>query len=240
MSTSPMKRAGFAQGVYQTSASAKEEVGTKRVLKDGREFFYAKAGASGISAGKLQMPAAIAADVTNKAAVAAAVGTQVLTLTIGSATYAADYFKGGYLQINDAAGEGHQYEIESNTAVAAGTSISVTLSDGIRVALTTASEFTLVHNPYMATIESATEENTPLGVAPVAVTAAYYYWCQAKGLACVLTIGTPAVGTMLVPGATAGGLKAMDTTLDIDMPVVARAFGTAGVATEYKPVILCI
>jgi hypothetical protein len=235
-----MKRAGFSQGIYQTSSTRKETVGILRILQDGRKFRYAKAGTSNISAGKLQMPAAVAAAVVNKTSIAAAIGTMQLTLTIASATYAEDYFKGGFLQINDAAGEGIQYPIESSTAVAAGTSITIALSEGIKVALTASSEFSLIHNPWMATVESATEENTPVGIPVVAVTAAYYYWCQTSGMAIALSDSTPAKGTMLVPGTVAGSVAAMNATLDIDIPVIGRMFGTAGVDTEYKPIILTI
>ena len=85
-------------------------------------------------------------------------------------------------------------------------------------------------------VESATEETAICGVAPCAVTTLYYYWCQTGGDACVLMNGTPAVATMLVPGAVSGSVKAMPTTLDIDMPVVAQKTLNAGVDTEYKPV----
>ena len=110
MSTKPFKRAGFAQPVFTQSATKKEEVGPLRSLKDGRGFRYDKAGSSNLAAGKLALSAAVAADVMNEAcANAHAIGDIQFAETITSATYAADYFAGGYLQINDATGEGHQY-----------------------------------------------------------------------------------------------------------------------------------
>lgn len=234
--TSPIKRTGFSQGIYVVSATAKERVGTLRILQDGRKFRYSKAGASALSAGLLGMAADIAANVKNiNPSAAAAVGAKSVAVTAGGAvTYAANYFEGGYLHINDAAGEGHIYEIEASTAVAAGTAINVQLKDPIQIALTTSSEVTLVHNPNMAVIESADEENLPVGVAMVAVTAAYFYWAQIAGPCSILCSGTIAVFDMVTPGATAGSAKTIaswSTTTDPDMPIIGQAM-VAGVDTE--------
>ena len=238
--TRPFKKAGFRQGVYQISSTAKETLGTLRILADGRKFRYAKAGATALSPGKMSVAADVAAAVLNKACPATAVGETVLTLTTASATYAEDYFKGGAMHINDEAGEGHAYPIVGSSAVSAGTSIVVTLEEPIKVALTTSSEFTLVHSPWMATVESTTEESLPVGIPPVDVTAAYYYWSQTGGPAIALYDGNNAIGSMLTLDATAGALTAINTTLDIDQPICAIAWGTVGVSTEYKPVFLKI
>ena len=236
----PMKTSGWLQGLYETSANAREEVGTMQCDLYGNVYRYAKAGSTALAAGKMTVAAGIASAVTNKNAIAAEIGTKVLNLNISSATYAADFFKGGQLQINDADGEGHRYLIMSSSAVSSGTSISVSLGDGIRKALTESSEFTLVHSPFMATAISTTEENEPTGIPLVDVPAEAYYWSQTKGEGICLITGAPAVGSMLTLSSTAGAVKAIDATLDIDQPYIARMMGTAGVAGEYKPVKLCI
>lgn len=239
----PQKRTGFAQGIFAQSSTRKEEVGTLRILRDGRKFRYCKNGAGALVAGHLNAAAAIAADVMDEAcAFVHAIGDMIFSETITSATYEEDYFAGGYLQINDATGEGHQYKILSSTAVAAGTSIILTLEDPIRVALAvTTSQFTISHSPYMAVIETTTEENLPIGVAPIAVTIAYYFWNQTGGPALGLIAGTPAVGTVLTLGAVAGAFAAIATALDVDVAYQAAiAWGTVGVDTEYKPVMLTL
>jgi len=239
----PIKKAGFRQGIMEISSTKKEEIGTLRILQDGRKFRYAKAGASALSAGKMAVAATIASGHVNQTSVAASIGDKQLTLTVTAGTAIAEnQLAGGYLHINDVTGEGYQYAIESNTALAAdGTEISINLEEGIKVALTTSSEFTLVHSPWYGTVESDDEESLPVGIAPVAVTAAYYYWAQTGGPAISLVNGTPAVGTMLTLGATpAGALVAINTTLDIDQPICAIAWGTVGVSGEYKPVKLML
>jgi len=243
--TRPLKKAGFSQGIYAINATQKEELGTMRILSDGRIFRYAKAGASALAAGKMGVAPAIAADVMNEAcANAHAIGDYVIeeTITSAAADYAENHFQGGYLQINDATGEGHQYKIQSSTAVATGgTSICLTLEDPIRVALVAAtSEFTIAKSPWQGVTESTTEESLPVGIAPRVVTAAYYYWAQTHGPALALVAGTPAVGSMLTLSSTAGALAAINATLDIDQPICAISWGTVGVSGEYKPVFLRI
>ena len=236
----PMKRSGFSQSLYSISSSKKEEIGTLRITQDGRKFRYAKAGAGALSPGKMGQAAAVDADWMNQTAVAAAIGTTQITLTVVSTTVAEDYFAGGYLHINDNTGEGHAYPIKSSSAVAAGTSIDIILEQGVKVALTTSSDFTLVQSPWMATVQSTTEESFPIGIPLLDVTEAYYYWAQTGGVAIALAAGTWAVASMLTMGATAGALSSINSTLDVDMPICALAWLTAGVSGEYKPVYLTL
>lgn len=241
MSMKPLKRTGFNQGVFAQSATQKEELGALRILRDGRKFRYAKAGSSALAPGKLSVAAAVGADVMNEACTAVhAIGDVIFSETITSATYAENYFAGGYLQINDGTGEGYQYKIVSSSAVAAGTSITLTLDEPIRVATagTSATEFSIIHSPWQAVVESATL-GMPVGIATGIVTAAYYCWLQTGGPAIALSGNSDAVGKPLFQStSTAGALSGADTASYY--PQVAIAMGTVGVATEYKPVMLCL
>ena len=241
----PKKRTMFDQELLVTSATAKELVGTVREDIKGNKYVYAKAGATALAAGKMTVGAAIDSDVMDQAGTAYGIGSTNLTLTITSTTIAEDYFKGGSLQINDAAGEGHKYDIVSSTAVAADTEISITLEDGLRVAMTTDTKFTLVHSRFMGTVISAVEESVPTGVPLVAVTADYYYWSQVAGDAICLITGTPATGSDLTLGSTAGSLTGVSLTLETTVSLAYQPFVgimglTAGVTTDYKPVYLNI
>lgn len=244
--TKPMKRAGFAQGIMEISSTKKEEIGTLRITQDGRKFRYARAGASALGAGKMGVAAQPNAQQINVNVLAASIGDKQVTLT--GLTYAAaiaeNALAGGKLHINDGTGEGHQYLIESNTAFgSSNTTIVVTLQDGIKVAIVASgtTEASVFPSPWYGITESNTEENLPVGVAPCAITANYYYWAQTGGEAIALVNGTPAVGTMLTLGATpAGALVAINTSLDIDQPVCAIAWGTVGVSGEYKAVKLML
>jgi hypothetical protein len=238
--TRPLKKTGYNQSIYEISAVQKERIGLLRVLSDGRKFRYAKAGASALGMGKFACAAPTAAAVINKACpTSVPVGTRSVALTIASATYAMDYFNGGYLQINDT---GAQYEITGSTAVSSGTAITISLEDPIKIALTSSMEFTLVQSPWMATVElaSGTLVGTPAGVSPMDVTAAYFYWAQTGGIANCLEDGTPAAGQMLCEGTTAGALTIMNTTFNPLIPFVAYQGMTVGVNGHYKPVFLMI
>lgn len=240
MAVKPIKRTGFKQSITAQSSTQNEAIGTPRFTADGRKFVYAKAGSSALSAGYLNVSAAVAADVMNEACASAhAIGDTQVAETITSATYAEDYFAGGFLQINDGTGEGEQYPIDSSSAVAASTAITVTLNESIRTALVaTTSEFTLVHNPQMAVVESATLA-CAAGVAPRDVTASYFFWNQVAGPACVLSGNTDAVGMPLYQStSTAGAVSGADNASYY--PHIGTVMGTAGVSTEFKPVNLQI
>jgi hypothetical protein len=243
MENRPMKHRGFRQGLYEESSTAKEVVG--QIRWDGlRAFKYCKAGAAALSAGYLGLAPQLNAGHLDEAILAAAaIGTTQLSLTVtAAAAIAENALVGGFMQINAGTGAGYQYRVDGNSAITASeTSIYVTLEEpGIRVALDTTSKFNLAPNPCYMVVQSATEENAPVGVAMRAVTIAYYYWAQVSGPAFVLMNSTPAIGTMLVPGAVAGSVKAMPTSLDIDMPVVGIKTQAAGVDTEFGAVDLML
>lgn len=238
----PLKNIGWNQGLYEISETAKEAVGTLRVTEDGRKFRYARAGATALSPGKLGVAADIAAAHTNEAITAAVeAGENQVTLTVTAGTAILENeLKGGQLQINDAAGEGHYYTIEGNSALSGtGTEITVSLIDPIRVALTTLSEFTLVHSAWNDVVESAALYKA-VGIPLVDVTAAYYYWAQTGGLGIGLIDGTPASGSLLQQSDSVAGALEIYATGTIVRKAIAEMFATAGVDTEYKPIVLHI
>lgn len=243
MSLGPFKRSGFKQGIHGISSSKREELGTLRMLQDGRKFRYAKAGGADLAAGKMGIGPSVNSNHANQTGIAAAVATMQLTLTVTAGTAIAEnQLAGGFLQINDSDGEGYQYSIQSNSAIdSSGTSIILGLNEGLRVAMTTSSEFTLIASPWYGATESATEENQPVGIAPVAVTTLYYYWAQTGGVAIAFMDSTPAKGAMLTLGTVAGSLKAMTSaTWDNDQPILGHKIGLAGVNDEFGPVMLTI
>lgn len=242
----PQKRAGFAQGIMAIAADKKEAIGTLRVTHDGRKFRYARADASGLSAGKMSVAAVPNAQIINTHVVAASAGDRTIQLT--GLTWAADIdengLAGGMLQINHGTNMGLQYLIESNTAFVTGdTTIDITLEEPLKEGLSASAttEVSIIPSLWYDTTESETEESIPVGIPPVDVTADYYYWSQTGGIAIALCHGTPAVGTMLVLSSMPpGGLRTMASSVDVDTPIVAKQIATVGVSGEYKPVQLLI
>jgi len=245
----PQKITGWKQGIYEQSPTRLEKIGTLRILQDGRMFRYAKAGTTALSAGKIGQAAAMnAAHINETVAVAAVTAYKhkvAITVTAGSAIADGDLI-GGYLITQDGDGEGYAYLIEGNVAITAtGTAMVVDLDEPLRSALATTSEISLAHSPWLGVVESDTPESFPVGIAPRAVSASHYYWCQTHGLAaCLGTDGTEAVATMLVPADVSGALHALTgngaTTVDVDQPKVGIVYGMAMVEDEFTPVWLQI
>lgn len=237
-----LKMRGWDQELHETSVTQKEAIGALRITDDGRWFRYAKAGGSDLVAGKLNFAAQIASDHTNETPAATAVGENqvVVTVTAGTAI-AANALRDGYLQVNDAAGEGLQYLIGGNTAITASeTVVYVGLVEPIKIALTALSEVTLVHNNQYLVVESATEENVGAGIPPVAVTTLYFFWNQVWGPAICFTDTTPPIGCMLIPGTAAGEVAEAATASHATKNLVGRQGTTIGVDEEYKPIFLML
>lgn len=239
----PFKKAGFAQSLRANSSTKNERLGTLRITQDGRKYRYARNGAVALAVGKLQESPDYAAAVVNEAMPAAvAVGAKTTGFTAASAvTYTQDYFAEGQLQINDAAGKGYAYDINGSTAVTAGTAITISLDEGIRVALTTSSEGTLCHSPWQGLILQATPANANcVGWTIGAPAISDYHWEQTGGLGIALGMGTEAVGTMMVAGSTDGAVVAITSGLTITLPILAIMWATANISGEYKPMYFLI
>ena len=235
----PMKLS-FTQDVGETSPAKREALGALRITADGRKFRYAKAGATAVPAGSLVMaPAAVPAHI-NRQASPAALGERVVSLVVGAAAVTENAYEDGYLQVAASDGSGRQYRILSNTGCPAGGTVVLTLAEPVRAALTTDSVVSLVPSPWCATTASATEENLPAGIATCDVPPGHYFFAQTGGVACCLAAGTAAVGSMLVPGAAAGSLAAMNASLDVDQPVAGVAFAAAFADGKHQPCLLTL
>mgnify|MGYP003139027583 CR=1 FL=1 len=228
----------------QTSAK-KHRIGTKMVLPDGRTFFYNVA-AEAITAGKITMGSQTATDHIKDLAVASAasVGDNTITLTNGGSTAitVGDY-DDGYIFINDDAGEGQIFTIDSHTAAATGASCVFTLSDNdtVRTALTTSSEAG-IHKPLGHSVEVwdlSDIDGPPLGVPACDITSGYYFWNQTLGPAAVLTNGTVVLGKNVMTGSTTDG-SADVIADDSSAEFLVGGVLAVGASTEYSLVDLQI
>ena len=207
-------------GIFDVTDTALLPIGTKREFEDGRIFRFAEFAAD-TTAGHL-----VAQDVSAQAVVyatddatAAAIGAKSVTLTdsslFGSAT--ADQFAGGYLHTVNDAGQGYTYRIKSNTA-GSSNATTLTLFDGLKIALTTASDVVITGNPYNGLV-SATAA-TDMWVAGVCINAMdvsdkNYGWIQTRGYGTVLyDAGGSAVtigDQVTLSDGTAGAVQQHDT-----------------------------
>lgn len=239
MSAHPVLTGGGSsnQSIFQETSAARHPVGTRACLPDGRVFYYSKNGAGALGPGKLAMAEVITAEFANQAvAAAAAVSETSATVTLGATAVTLNEYADGYLVINDAAGEGHTYKIRTHPVAAGAASCVLDLYDGIKVALTTSSQYTLVKNPWGdVVVAAAGHVHQAVGVAPIDVTAAYFFWMQTWGVCAVWDDAATAIGAPLQSGTTEGQVEVNDGAGGL--------LGTqlyTGVASEYYPKFLTI
>ena len=220
--------------------SAGMRVGATGLTDDGRVYRYSLAGGTTLDPGKLCVAATVNADVTDKqVGETGAVGDTSVTIEAAGAI-TADTYADGYLTVNDAAGEGISYLVNSHPATTAAADLLVQLAEPVKVALTNdTSELTLTQNPWSGAVISVTDQlDMPIGVPNISVTNASYGWIQTRGFCSVLADETIAVGSAVVTGGgVAGAVETRDTddiTPNVGVAVV------AGVDTEYRGVFLTV
>lgn len=228
--------------------TAQHELGTRLILPDGREFRYAKAGGSALVGGTVQQSAVPGANFDELAvAAAAAVGSQTVTVTTGATAVTENQFAGGYLNVEDDAGEGRLYKIKSHPAAGTTASLVITLEDNqpIQEALTTNSTVGLTSSPFDGVIiQPSPCTAIALGVAVTDVTASQWGWLQTKGPASVLTNGTIVIAQQVMCSDAVDG-AVEDLTLTegapntIDDLIVGRVMEVAA-DTEHSLVWLTI
>lgn len=234
---------------YEITTTGMHQVGSLGSDKYGDFYRFAKAGSSNISAGKLQLAPSPKTNHHNVAAAAAvsASSSNKVTVTLGATAAVAQEYAGGYLAASDNSPEGETFRVVSHPAADASATLEVTIDRMFPTAITTSSEFTLVHNAWNGVQESTTEELQPAGVPMVDITAAYYGWLKTRGVASILSAGAITINNACMPsGATAGAVaqstvltEATDGNRQDDMRIVGRAI-VAGVDTEYRPIELYI
>lgn len=227
-----------------TSTSSGTRPGTISQTNDGRVFAWAVAGSSNLSAALLAKAPSTTANHVNRTGTANAVGSTVITFTVGATAVTQDQYAGGYLVV-DVVGP-NIYRIKGNTSVtSAGGSITVTLSgqEPLTVATTTSSKFSLYPHPFNGTLlypSADSGASQAVGVPNVAVTANYFYWSQVGGYCSVLADSSTAATKnqgVIASTATDGAVAVEATT------TVTKRLGYAPeslTTNQYLPVVLTI
>jgi len=233
-----------ANGAFQTSTdtSLATLVGTRFDTSDGREVTLVRNGAVALVPGVLVQDAAVVPNHQNIAVTAYRAYSNngnlpaQVTVTLGATAATANQYAGGFLVVNDNAGEGQTLRIASHPAAASSGSLVVTLEEGATVAITTASEVSLVsaHGADVV-IQPTTVTNAQVGVTLTSIAAAAYGFVVSRGLTSCLAQGTIGVGLGLSIGSVAGSVAvAAATTARLGFAA------QAGVDTEYRVVYVNI
>ena len=183
----------------ETSVTEQYTLGTELIKKD-QKWRYCKNGSVALSPGKLVQASLPIATHTSLAPAVTAAGSLTVTISdIGGAGATANQYAGGFLQVEDGAGEGFMYRIASHPAAAANASLVITLEEGLKVAFDADTDIGLVANPWSGALLSATGITSHLlGVSTSTVAANSYFWAQVSGPCSVLAQGALTVGLTAV------------------------------------------
>ena len=197
---------------FTSGASQLFPIGSK-LLYGNTTYRYCKMAATAVTAGKCVTHAASIAhhfDLAPTADVAAG-ETAISVETAGDTDITLNQYAGGYLYINDGAGEGQMLRIRSNPAHdhSSDPSIIITTYDDLATAITASSStrITLIADPLSALIvQAATTTGATMGVTVVDMAASHFGWMAVSGPQAVLTSGTLVVGNHAVPLGAAGAV----------------------------------
>ena len=202
-----------AQSIYAQAENPLHDIGDRLQLGN-RTFFYARAGATGLSAGFLSEAAILAGGVSYNqtkcpVVVAAAAGTKKVYLTAISGTQTANIFANGFAILDDTSptpDDFYTMRIKSNTSLlTSGVASYIELYDELPIALTTSDYVDLTANPYNAVVIAnySTPTSPVVGVPIIPVTAYYYFWIQTYGPCGVFSNEGPLTNGKLVVRSTA-------------------------------------
>ena len=213
----------FTSGTTSVTDSLGNDIPLGSALYYGdRVFRYGLAGGVALTAGKLvQTYVATAADHQDLAPTAAvAAGEYDISVETAGTDLTLNQYAGGYLYVNDAAGEGQCLKIASNPVHdhSADPSVIITCYDALATALTTSSKVSLIQDPWSAVLVApAAETGAVMGCPIVDMAASAYGWFQTYGPAAVLTVGTVVLGHNVVRSATVAGGVAPATSDILDI-----------------------
>jgi len=238
-----------ANGAFQTStdSSLLTLVGSRWDLSDGREVILVRTG-DAVAAGKLYADTAVVANHQNIAVTAFTAYSNngnvpaKVTVTLGATAATANQYAGGFLVVNDNAGEGQTLRIASHPAADASASLVVTLEEGPITTITTASEVCLIapHGKDVIISAATTKTSVSCGIGLYVIAAASYGFLVTKGIVSALADSTnAAIGTAIASSVnTAGAVGAVPYAGNI---VTGEVIGNAvqtGVSTEYRAVFV--
>jgi hypothetical protein len=222
---------------YQQDATAKFDLGAK-LFSCNNVYRYVGIGGTAVTAGKLLTMPAIVANHKNMSCVAAvAVGKKAVEVTLGGTAATLNQYAGGYLFVNDAAGEGQMLRVKSHPAQTTTTgSLVVTCHDPVTFALTTSSKISLIADPNAKlVITPTTATGAVVGATVRNMATNTFGWVVIKGPASLLTNGTVVAGLKVVASNGIAGAveQSLKNTNEMSLQLVGHVMAVSG-DTQYS------
>jgi len=213
----------FTSGTTSVTDSLGNDIPLGSVLYYGdRVFRYGLVGGVALTAGKLvQTIVGTKADHQDLAPTAAvSAGEYEISVETAGTDLTLNQYAGGYLYVNDGAGEGQCLKIKSNPVHdhSDDPSVVITCHDALATAIATSSKVSLMSDPWSGLVVApAAETGAIMGVPLVDMALSAYGWFQTYGPAAVLTEGTVVLGhNVMRSDTTAGAVEpSSGSTLDI-------------------------
>ena len=213
----------FASGTTSVSDALGNDIPLGSVLYYGdRVFRYGLAGGVALTAGKLvQTIVGTKADHQDLAPTAnVAAAEYAISVETAGTDLTLNQYAGGYLYVNDGAGQGQCLKIKSNPVHdhSDDPSVVITCHDALATAIPTSSKVSLMSDPWSGLVVApAAETGAVMGVPVVDMALSAYGWFQTYGPAAVLTVGTLVLGHNAVRSATVAGGVAPATSDILDI-----------------------
>jgi hypothetical protein len=232
----------LATGITNTETSdQREDVGVTGRTRDGRLWRYGHNASVALSSGRnLSQSTPVANhDADLVVATGGAAGASSIIATLGATASTEDYYKNGYLYVNDNGSEGSLYVIATNAATDSSGDQTVPIADegGLTEAITAGTDQVgLIQNLWEdVVIFPTTVTGAPVGLATINVQADYYFWVLIAGVGSALAdLSTHAIGAGIEPSAAAAGaIDLFDRSGSVDAPQIGVTMGVAPVDTEF-------
>jgi len=229
----------LATGITNTETSdQREDVGVTGRTRDGRLWRYGHNASVALSSGRnLSQSTPVGHhDEDLVVATGGAAGASSIIVTLEGTASTEDYYKNGYLYVNNNGSEGSLYIVSTNAATDASGDQTVPIADegGLTEAITAGTDTVgLIQNLWEdVVVFPTTYTGASVGLATINVQADYYFWVLIGGIgACVADMAI-AVGLKVEPSAAqAGAVDLNDTTNAAQIGVCA---GVAGVNEEFQ------
>ena len=179
---------------YEQSATQQYEPGTLLIYGDGRKFRYSKDSGSGITKARMaagnSQEAKIIAETQSTSGTSVEIGDYEIVVDITTASSLAENdLQQGRLTVNTGTGIGDSYKILGNKVQSTDTLMNVLLETPIITAWAADTVIDMVRNPWYKCLVFPTSShgNMPVGIAPITVTASYWFWAQTGGLCAAIT-----------------------------------------------------
>ena len=232
----------LATGITNTETSdQREDVGVTGRTRDGRLWRYGHNASVALSSGRnLSQSTPVANHASDRVvATGGAAGASSIIVTLGATASTEDYYKNGYLYVNDEGSEGSLYIIATNAATASTGAQTVPIADegGLTEAITAGTDQVgLIQNLWEdVVIFPTTFTGASVGLATINVQADYYFWVLIGGVGPCLADTAVAVGLgVMASAAAAGAVDLNDTSSSVDAPTIGTCAGMAGVDTEFQ------